>query len=296
MKGEYMDLQGEHQMQQSLAGMMFLIIDEMSMIGMNIFGQVDKCLLQVFPHQADQLFGGCSCLPFGDFGQLLPVIVSRFKPQCPARPCQTLAARHISSETGNAGQDKSRVLFCCILCQLRDCQVTTDDRQHLMKHTPAQVQDIAPFSTALHLHPTVEAVVEHNVTRVRANGQPIATIKAVHTGPNASKASPDDAAGLEPVICVAHEARVMLTANLWVDVGPVNGAMGTVVATCYKSGQCPPHLPVAVMVHFDSYSGPTFADGTVPITPICHTWSASGAGLGCHHPQGTGYDTGQHRH
>ena len=69
-----------------------------------------------------------------------------------------------------------------------------------------------PFRSALYLHPTVEAVVEHNVSRLHANGQPIATIKAVHTGPNAS---PDEAAGLEAIVCLAHEARVMLTANLW---------------------------------------------------------------------------------
>ncbi len=119
----------------------------------------------------------------------------------------------------------------------------------------------------------MEAVVEHNVTRLRTNGQPIATVKAVHTGPNASKASPDDAASLEPVICIAHGARVMLTANLWVDVGLVNGAMGTVVAICYKSGQYLPHLPVAVMVLF---TGPTLPEGTDPITPIRCTKSALG--------------------
>ena len=75
-KGEYKDLEGErlHHMQQSLAGMHYLIIDEMSMVGRKMFGQVDKRLRQVFPHHADQLFGGCSCLLFGDFGQLLPVM------------------------------------------------------------------------------------------------------------------------------------------------------------------------------------------------------------------------------
>ena len=61
-------------MQQSLAGMHYLVIDEMSMVGRKIFGQIDKCLRQVFPHHADQLFGGCSCLLFGDFGQLPPVM------------------------------------------------------------------------------------------------------------------------------------------------------------------------------------------------------------------------------
>ncbi len=75
-KGEYKDLQGEHlhQIQQSLAGMKYLIIDEMSMVGRKIFGQVDKRFHQEFPHQVDQLFGGCSCLLFGDFGQLPPVM------------------------------------------------------------------------------------------------------------------------------------------------------------------------------------------------------------------------------
>ena len=89
-----------------------------------------------------------------------------------------------------------------------------------------------------------------------ATGQPIATIKAVHTGANASKAPAGNAGGLEAVVCLAHSARVMLTSNLWVDVGLVNGAMGTVQAICYRTGG-PPDLPIAVMVRFDNYSSLT---------------------------------------
>ena len=68
---------------------------------------------------------------------------------------------------------------------------------------------------------------------------------------------PDDAGVLEAVICLAKSACVMLTSNLWVDAGLVNGAMGTVHAICYRTGGPP-----------DSYSGPTFHGGTVPITPL----------------------------
>ena len=61
-------------MQQSLADMEYLFIDEMSMVGRTLLGQIDKPLRQVFLHQADSLFGGCSCFLFGDFGQLPPVM------------------------------------------------------------------------------------------------------------------------------------------------------------------------------------------------------------------------------
>ena len=311
VKGEYKDLEGErlHKMQQSLANMEYLIIDEMSMVGRKTLGQVDKRLRQVFPHQADMLFGGCSCLLFGDFGQLPPVM---------DLPLYTTVSRSAMSDLGStayqlfdhaivlkqvmrqSGQNPAQVLFRQILLRLRDAHLTEDDWKQLMKQTPAQVSDLAPFTNALHLRPTIEAVVEHNVTRLHASGQPVATIKAVHTGLNATKASSDNAGGLEPIICLAHGARVMLTANLWVDMGLVNGAMGTILAICYSNGGVPPHLPVAVMVRFDSYQGPTLPDGTVPITPIRRTWSVSGAscsapsqaGLGSHHPQGSGPNTG----
>ena len=88
-------------------------------------------------------------------------------------------------------------------------------------------------------------------------------------GPGASKATLDDASGLEPFVCIAHGARVMLSANLWVEVGLVNVALGTVEAICYE--QPPPDLPIAVTVKFDSYSGPNLPDDTVPITTLRRT-------------------------
>ena len=45
-KGEYKDLQGQqlHNMQQSFKDKKYLIIDEMSMVGRKVLGQVDSCL------------------------------------------------------------------------------------------------------------------------------------------------------------------------------------------------------------------------------------------------------------
>ena len=67
-----------------------------------------------------------------------------------------------------SGHSSSQVLFRHILLLLRDVRLTESDWKQLMKLTPAQVQDMAPFSTALHLHPTVEAVVEHMSQRRQA--------------------------------------------------------------------------------------------------------------------------------
>uniref|UniRef100_A0A1X7VHK3 ATP-dependent DNA helicase n=1 Tax=Amphimedon queenslandica TaxID=400682 RepID=A0A1X7VHK3_AMPQE len=121
---------------------------------------------------------------------------------------------------------------------------------------PTQELHRSPYVNALQLFPTVEAVVDHNVSIFCGWCHPIAAIKAVHTGANAAKAPPDYTGGLEPVVILARSARVMLTGNLWVVAGLVNGAMGTAEAICYKE-TTPPHLPVAVMVQFDHYTGPT---------------------------------------
>ena len=168
----------------------------------------------------------------------------------------------------DAGQERFRNLHL----RLRNAELTVEDWKYLMTRTTGEVGDTKSFDDALRLYPTIEAVAEHNVAKLRASGQPIAVLRAVHTGPGASKATSDDAGGLEPVICIAHGARVMLSANLWVEVGLVNGALGTVEAICYEGDQRPPNLPIAVTVKFDSYSGPTLPDGTVPISPLRRTW------------------------
>ena len=63
---------------------------------------------------------------------------------------------------------------------------------------------------------------------MRALGVPVLELKADHHGPNAADASYDDGGFLHKKMPICIGARVMLTENLRVDRGLVNGTIGTV--------------------------------------------------------------------
>ena len=218
VRGDFKEMEGSNlqKMQDDLLSIKYLIIDEMSMVGRKTFGMIDRRLRQAFPSKSQAVFGGCSILLFGDFGQLPPVM---------DLPLYTSVTRSDLSDQGfraysqfeiaftltqvmrQSGQDTDQIRFRDILLRLRNAETTMEDWNHLMEQTPTRVQDQSSFVSALRLFPTVEAVVDHNVAMLRECGHPIATIKAVHTGANASSASPDDAGGLEPVVMLARSAR-----------------------------------------------------------------------------------------
>ena len=70
----------------------------------------------------------------------------------------------------------------------------------------------------MRLYVTAEAVAEHKFCKLQENRQPVALLRAVHTGMGANKVAPDEAGGLEATILIAEGANVMLTANSWVEV------------------------------------------------------------------------------
>lgn len=66
IKGDFKDLEGKRlqMIQQSMKDVDYLIIDEMSMVGRKMFGQVDRRLRQVFPHRSVKClrFVLCPCI------------------------------------------------------------------------------------------------------------------------------------------------------------------------------------------------------------------------------------------
>ena len=72
---------------------------------------------------------------------------------------------------------------------------------------------------------------------LRSLNCPIAKIYAVHTGGReATKADYNTAKGLEAHLLLARDARIMLRANLWIEVGLVNRSMEIIKEILFEEG------------------------------------------------------------
>ena len=284
------DLSGEKKkaLQQSLEGVIYVVIDEKSMVGRRILGLIDLRLRQAFPGQKDVPFGGRSVILVGDFGQLPPVCdipmyvqTSRADPVSNNGRVIYAAFREVYKLEviqRQAGDSEDQQAFRDLLLRLRNGLSTVND-WNLLK---ARVSSLIPtverhtFANATRLFPLWAKVKDYNLMMLRRLRVPIAKIKAVHNGQGASKASSDDAKGLEAELLLAVGARVMLTVNVWTSQGLVNGAMGTIRDIVFADGSGPTSLPIAAMVEMDDYSGPAYTDPdghkVVPITPVRYSW------------------------
>ena len=119
-----------------------------------------------------------------------------------------------------------------------------------------------------------DQVATYNYDQLLKLCEPIAQIDARHFSSFAKAVSPEEMCGLVPTLFLARKASVMLTMNLWSEVGLCNGATGKVIDIIYADNHSPPNLPVAVIVQFDHYTGPAFIDTLpkcVPIPPVTIT-------------------------
>ena len=74
---------------------------------------------------------------------------------------------------------------------------------------------------------------------------------------------------LDMELLISKHARVMLTCNLWIEVGLVNGTLGYVEEIFYRPRRAPPKLPLYVLVKFKNYSNFLLNIVDSKIVPIC---------------------------
>ena len=250
------DLQGPsvQHLQHTMRNKHYLIVDEMSMMGQKMLVWVDRRLHQATA-KLDEPLGGISVILFGDFAQLPPVCDLPLY----SAPNQNPLSIHgytiyktfstvviLNIVLRQAGTDTSVCQFRDLLLRLRDGDTSYDDWQTLLHRSPPYADNFEDFREVVHLFYDRKSVAQFNFERLALLGTPIATVKAIHSSSAAAATKSEDAGGLSPIVFLAKGARVMLTANLWAEVGLCNGAAGTVHDLIYIDGQAPPNLPVAV--------------------------------------------------
>ena len=176
--------------------------------------------------------------------------------------------------------------FLEILHRLRDLEWTMEDYFWLCKRKKAQLSlreraffhdapVIMEFRRATDDNPEMNCEF-FNKMKIRALAREthtaVARFDAQHTGIAHTEGMdmPDNVfRGLSKELEVAEGARIILTHNLAVEQGLMNGTQGTIKEIVFRPGDHPNHedsgrrMPEAIIADFPKYGGPAFFDTTM---------------------------------
>jgi len=113
-------------------------------------------------------------------------------------------------------------------------------------------------SDTMSLYTTNEACDNKNRNQLLRLEEPICWIEASH---DCHKSSSESCRRLSKTLCVIYGAKVMLLWNIALQLGLVNGSIGTVIDFIYRNSHRAPMLPYAVIINFPDYKGPPCFSG-----------------------------------
>ena len=245
-----------------LSNLQLLIIDEVSMVGSNMLLQIHKRLQQLKGSKDDVTFGNVSILAVGDFFQLQPV-------------AQSYAFQEVSNMyarlhgSGSLWIDEFQMIeldeimrqrgdkkFAEMLCRVRKNECTSEDL-HLLESRLIQDDDPEYPHSALHVYRLNRDVDEDNIKKLNSlapKDQQVTVVAIDNTKEKNTRQlnmtmpkSRANTGGLVSELHLAVEAKVMLTVNVDVSDGLVNGARGTVRAIIKTGNEV-----TSVLVMFDA--------------------------------------------
>ena len=250
-------------MQLKLEHLMLLITDEISMVGFDLFQQMNEAVCGI-KGSVNGDWAGICLLAVGDLYQLPPVAASPIYMN--PRKAQTLSDMAPNGwetmqlhELKQIMRQKDNV-FAEALNRIRRCTPEEGSIDDLMLKSQQlkfdHTHDTYPLE-AMHVYAKNSSCDEWNKIMLdRINSERyihLAVDSAKDTGTNLANVNisdnPRDTGNLRKVLIVKVGARVMLTTNVDVSDGLTNGVMGTVthVVPCTT-----PHKIRAVLVKFDN--------------------------------------------
>ncbi|CAN0170751.1 unnamed protein product [Scytosiphon promiscuus] len=288
-------------LQRSMHGVDFILVDEFSMVGQDMLGLMSARGRQAVEGRRREggdlhhegLFGGLSVIFVGDPMQLPAVGASAMWSPTPSSG--GLSIHGLQAWNGfNHAVELTQVMrqlgpeqaaFRATLLRIAEGMQRHEDMALLRTRFTSAVseREASSFDDAVHIFPTNAAADEWNWTRTVSLGTPVAKINASHTIPGFTSAPADRFRGLEGHLFLAVGARVFINNNIWTSAGLANGSVGEVVHMQWADGAAPPSLPEVVWVKVENYRGPQYftaplqrehegvtidLNNVVPIAPI----------------------------
>ena len=311
VKSKFTDFSGERQKQleQAFENAWLVIIDEISMVGCEMFAKLNERLVQAKldenllisnaqqnPSLQRPPFGGIGMVVCGDFGQLIPIMQHSLMDDTPLQLYDNPKPSHLFTNKGkNLFQDfkiciiltkqhrQNGVAYTDLCLKLRDGTLTPEDHNLLQNRHYEYIdgqekEDLTNKGTRLVA--TNQQAGKYNaktlIRTAKKSRVKIFRINAQETGHKPDYkpvTASENFGGLKSTIHLTIGSRVMMTSNILVEAGLINGAQGTVMDIVFENQDTDDQLPCYVLVCLDSYNGPSlFSDHNkanwVPIFPI----------------------------
>ncbi|XP_066290966.1 uncharacterized protein [Branchiostoma lanceolatum] len=238
-----------------------VVIDEVSMVDKKLMSTVHGRLVQLCQGRPDARFGNVSILAVGDMFQIPPVKGQSLHKAGKGDIFPLWHGVFQVCELTEIMRQRDDVAFAQLLNRLRVKSKSQklsedDDRTLLSRVLSVDFSSDQYPKDVLHIFATNILVAQHNDKMLKIRCATVMTLEATDFQKNAStgalnkrksivKGGPDD---LPNVFSVGVGARVMLSRNVDVEDGLVNGAFGTVTGVSIGEG----NKPAVVFVTFDN--------------------------------------------
>jgi PIF1-like helicase/Helitron helicase-like domain at N-terminus/UvrD-like helicase C-terminal domain len=224
-----------------LGELKFIIIDEISMVGAKMIARVDARLKQIF--HSREPYGGVNMLFFGDFNQLPPVMDKYIFESNSSNPYSYLAGSPLWQqvklyELTQIMRQKDDLTFAIALNNLGTGQLTEVDIALFKSRCIANLDGLVP-EDAIRLFRTNYMVDTYNEQKIRSSGnvgvKSMACDKAFGDASQVVKKRAEDIVaamktsdtyGLPRELTLKIDIRYMVTVNVDVEDGLVNGSAG----------------------------------------------------------------------